>query len=166
MASIATAIIGNGGGQLLDGLAHVISAVKGKSPEDAAALEQLTAKYQSDILAANTELEKAHIDENIQLNSIAGQNVRADAQSGDKYVSRARPSIIYVGLFILAFNYIALAFLSRWGFKIADLPSMFWETWGVVSTGVVMTRTVDKLFGGQGGSVALPFGIRMDSKGD
>ena len=97
-----------------------------------------------------------------------GQNVRADAQSDDKFTRRARPGVIWVGLFIMAWSYVVIPVLSiHWSFlKPVEFPAMFWETWGVIATGVVVTRSADKLFGGAGGSLQLPFGVRADSKGN
>jgi hypothetical protein len=163
---MATAIANILSGNALTGLSKVIDSIKGHSPEDAAALaqanltmQQLREKYAADFAMAQ-------IDENEKLNDTAGQNIRAEATSGDKYTQRARPSIIYVGLAIFVFNFCVLAFMSKWGWHVTDLPAAFWEAWTIVSTGYVFARTGDKTLGGQGGSIQLPFGIKFDSKGD
>jgi hypothetical protein len=168
MASVITNLLG---GNLLDGVSKVIDSIKGKSPEDAAKLEQLKEQYQEEFLKAQVDLAKSQTDANVQLNSIAGQNVRADATSGDKFTARARPAIIWVGLFIMAWNYVTVPLLAiHYRIAVVAFPDMFWEIWGVVATGVVMTRTVDKaaqtLLGGSGGCATLPLGIKLESKGD
>jgi hypothetical protein len=154
------------GGNALGGVASIINAIKGKNPEDAAKLQELLEKHQDAILAAQVAQDQAQRDENVSLNSIAGQNVRADAQSGDKFTGRARPAVIWVGLGIMAWNYVVVPMMAiHFKIQIVTFPDMFWETWGVVATGVVMTRTADKLFGGAGGSVQA-FGMKAESKGD
>jgi hypothetical protein len=121
---------------------------------------QLAMKYQS-------EFALAKIDENIQLNKIAGENVRADAQSGDLFTARARPAILWVGLGVIVWNYCFMpVLLLHWKFTPITLPDWFWDTWKYLSLGVVFARTFDKVFGGAGGSLKLPFGVALDSKGE
>lgn len=170
MASIVSALMGTAGGGLLDGAAKLVNSIKGKNPEDAAKLQELLSKHQDLLVQTDADVERARIQSNVDLNRIASENVKADAQSGDKWTARARPSIIYVGVIILLVNYAVLAFLQKWGFKPIDFPSMFWESWSIVATGVVFTRSgdkiADKVLGGAGGSIQAPFGIKLDSKGD
>lgn len=156
--------VGQGVGQ---GIAAVVNAIKGRNPEDAAKLQELLTKHEDLIVQTQADLAKQQSVENIELNATAGQNVRADAQSGDKFTSRARPGIIWVGLFIMSWSYVVIPMLAiHWTYlKPVDFPSMFWEVWGIVATGVVMTRTADKLFGGAGGSVK-GLGINIESKGE
>jgi hypothetical protein len=167
MASVVSGIFGGGLQGAGQGIAAVINAIKGKNPEDAAKLQELFTKHEDTILQVNADLQKAQMEENAALNETAGLNVRADAQSGDKFTSRARPGIIWVGLFIMSWSYVVIPMLAiHWQYlKPVDFPSMFWEVWGIVATGVVFTRTADKLFGGAGGAIQ-GLGLKMESKGD
>lgn len=169
MGGVVASIFGGGAGALTGGIASIINSIKGRNPEDAAKLQELMSKHEDLIVQTQADLEKAQRDENVKLNEIAGQNVRADAQSGDKWNARARPGVIWCGIVVLLINYGVIPFLQKYGFKPLDFPVYFWETWGVVTTGVVFTRTVDKAaqtaLGGLGGSFK-GFGLNIDSKGD
>ena len=167
MASAITNLLG---GNLLTGVAQVINSIRGKNPEDAAKLEQLKQQYESEFLAAQTDLAKAQISENVAMNAAASQNIQAEAKE-NWYTSAARPSIIWVGLLLMAWNYGVVAPLSRrWGLMPVELPEWFWGAWKVCALGYVFARTADKsaatLLGGAGGSLQLPFGVKVDSKGD
>jgi hypothetical protein len=174
MASILTNLLSGGIEGAGTGIAKVIDSIKGKSPEDAAKLAQIAAdtqalqmKYAAEFQAGQSDLQKASIAENVSLNDIAGQNVRADATNGDKYTSRARPSVIYVGLAVILWNYCLIpVLLYKWKFTPVVLPDMVWQAWLYISLGVVFTRTADKFFGGAGGSVDLPFSTKLASKGE
>lgn len=156
-------------GGLLDGVSKVINSIRGKSPEDAAKLEQLKTQYETEFMQAQAELEKAKIKENVDLNQIAGQNIQTEAK-GNWFTSAARPSVIWMGNVVLLWNYIGRPMFVKWQLAPVNLPDMFWWTWGVVVTGYVFTRTAQdvagNLLGGAGGSAQLPFGIKLDSKGD
>ena len=162
MASVVTNLLSGG---LLDGVSKVINSIRGKNPEDAAKLEALKQQYQAEFLQAQTELAKATMDENVRLNDIAGQNIRAE--QGSKYTAWARPSVIYAWIAVIIYNYIISGLIGK---QPIVMPDMFWEVSGIVITGYVFTRTgqeiASKVLGGQGGSMQLPLGVKMDSKGD
>lgn len=148
------------------GIAAVIDAIRGKSPEDAAKLAQIAADVQELQTKYQGEFALAKINENVSLNQTASANIQAESKSTG-YAANARPSVIYGGLFIALINYAILALIPQhYGFKPIDVPSTFWDIWCVCVTGYVFARTADKVFGGQGGSASLPFGIKIDSKGD
>jgi holin (3TMs family) len=162
---MASAIANILGGGALKGAADIINAIKGHSPEDAAKLQELVTKHQDLLAQLDVEREKNRYDADVRMNDIAGQNIRAEQNS--RFSAWARPGVIWGGLFILMWNYCVLVTLPpRWGYKPFDFPSLFWEIWGICVTGYVFARTADKLFGGEGGSMQLPFGIKMESKGD
>lgn len=158
-------------GGLLDGISKVIDSIRGKSPADAAKLEELKTTYQSDILKVQADLAKAQIQANSDLNATAGANIRAESQSRNWLVQLARPSVIWMGNFLLLWNYGAVPMVGiKYHILPVTLPDMFWWTWGTVVTGYVFARTAQeiggKVLGGSGGSAQLPFGIKLDSKGD
>lgn len=163
---MATALVNILSGGALAAIPKIIDSIRGKSPEDAAKLEESlnTIAAARDKYAADFAL--AQIDENVKLNDVAGQNIRAEAASS-KYAADARPSVIYAGLIVILANYALLAIVPRtWGWKPVEIPNIVWEIWCVCVTGYVFARSGDKLFGGAGGSLSLPFGIKADSKGD
>jgi hypothetical protein len=166
MASVVTNLLAGGGGALLTGVSQVIDSIKGKNPGDALALQTLTQQYQTEFLAAQTDLAKSQMAEDEQLNATAGANIQAD-DKGDWFTRDARPAVIWVGLLILFVNYGCLSIIPpRFGYKPTVFPDLFWQVWGICVTGYVCARSADKLFGGSGGSLQLPFGIKADSKGD
>ena len=164
--SIVSSLLSGGLQGAGQGIAAVINAIKGKSPEDAAKLAQINADLAELSAKYESEFQLAKINENIQLNQTASANIRAESKSTG-YAANARPSVIYGGLLIALVNYAILALIpSHHGFKPIDVPSTFWDIWCVCVTGYVFARTADKVFGGQGGTANLPFGIKIDSKGD
>jgi hypothetical protein len=102
MATILSGIANLASGGLLTGISGLINTIRGKSPEDAMKLQELASKYQEDILAAD-----------VQMQQIAGDNIQADAKSGDKFTQRARPSFMYIVECILVCNYIVFPLMNR-----------------------------------------------------
>jgi hypothetical protein len=158
MASIVTNILSGGA---LAGISKVIDSIRGRSPEDAAKLQELLTKHEDTVLQVNADLEKAKMQENVSLNETAGQNIRAE--QNDKYTARSRPTVIYAWIAVVLYNYIVTSLIGK---QPVIMPDMFWEVSGIVITGYVFARTGDKLFGGNGGSMQLPFGVKINSQGD
>lgn len=156
------------GGSLLDSIKGLISQFH-MSPED-------KAKLQADLDAQKDQFAAAQNDYNVKLNDIAGQNIRAEEQSGDKYTERARPSVIWVGLFVIVWNYcgpgpVIAALTNHWLHLtvpiVLDLPVYFWEAWTAIALGYVINRTVDKALALPGDSqIKLPFGIQIGNSGN
>jgi len=98
---------------------------------------------------------------NVQLNSIAGQNIRAEETNNDKYTERARPTVIWMGCGLIAWNYgIVPVFCSHWHLNPVTLPDAFWWTWGTVVTGYVFSRGMEKVAQMPGDSqITLPLGL-------
>lgn len=79
-----------------------------------------------------------------QRDSEVEQTIRAELQAkerimvaemaqGDNYTKRARPTVIYMGLLIIAFNYCLIPLIQMWAeMTIAPfgLPTEFWVAWG------------------------------------
>lgn len=145
------------GGSLFDSVGKIISQFH-MSPED-------KAKVQAELEAQKAAIQTAENDYNAKLNDIAGQNIRAEEQSGDKYTVRARPSVIWVGLAVIVWNYCLMNFLTRWGFTVMNLPDAFWWTFSTVTTGYVFNRTAEKIMQMPGdSSIKLPFGVQLGQK--
>ena len=127
------------GSSLLQSVQGIISQFH-MSPED-------KAKLQAQLEEQKAQFEAAENDYNVKLNDIAGQNIRAEQQSGDKYVTRARPSWAWGGLIIIAWNYCVMPVLQRFnvGAGPVVLPDAFWWTVGTVVTGYVFNRTAQEI---------------------
>jgi hypothetical protein len=103
----------------------------------------------------------------IKLNETAGQNIRADAQSGDKFTERARPTFMYIVEAILAFNFIGVPIVQLiTGKAIApfNLPADLLTLFGVCVTGYVMSRSVDKAVALPGDSNISILGAKISNK--
>jgi Holin of 3TMs, for gene-transfer release len=71
----------------------------------------------------------------------ASANIRAEAQSGDRYTSRARPSYIYVTLWILLGNYFLFPLIGKQPVTFPD--ALFW-LFGSCILGYTGARSWDK----------------------
>lgn len=56
--------------------------------------------------------------------------IKAEMASGDNYTKRARPTIVYFGLVVIAWNYCIRPMVP--GFEPIELPTDFWLAWGGV----------------------------------
>lgn len=145
------------GGNLIDAVKGIISQFH-MSPEDKAKLNaQIDQEHDAFVQAEN--------DYNVKLNSIAGENIRAEAADG-AYSRNARPSVIWIGLGAIVWNYCLVpVFGFHWHMTPTELPTYFWEAWGVICTGYVFNRTAEKIMGMPGdSSIKLPFGIQVGQK--
>lgn len=73
--------------------------------------------------------------------------ITAELAQGDAYTKRARPTIIYYGLAITAWNYSlvpVIAKLAHIDLPPLDLPDVFWQVWGGVAGLYVLGRTAEK----------------------
>jgi hypothetical protein len=71
----------------------------------------------------------------------------AELQQGDSYTKRARPTVVYVGLLFIFFNYCLVPLLvhlfgNRQAAFQMDLPGGFWAGW----SGIVATWSVGRTF--------------------
>src|SRR6185437_9823102 len=96
MASIATQLLG---GDLLNAINGLIDRIKGKSPEDAAKLAELTQKYQDDILAADQA-------------ALVSVNTTMQAEAKSEHWAQWiwRPTVGFTFCAVLINNYIALPY--------------------------------------------------------
>jgi hypothetical protein len=104
MASIVTNLLGGG---IFQGVNGLIDRIKGKSPEDAAKLAELAAKYQSDILAADVTARQNQADVN-----------KAEAASNSVFVAGWRPFIGWVCGSALAYEFVLRPLLT-WAAELA-----------------------------------------------
>jgi hypothetical protein len=129
------------------------------SPEDAAKAKQAIAD-------ASATAAKTAADYDVQLNTIASANIRADDTTSDKFTERARPSFMYVIIFVLAFNYAGIPLAEIFGSHVLPitLPADLLTLFGVAITGYSMSRTAEKIAALPGDSQMSVMGIKIGNK--
>ena len=73
--------------------------------------------------------------------------VVAELSQGDAYTKRARPTLIYFGMALIAFNYCAVPLAQTFvGVAIApfELPGEFWLAWGGAVSVYALGRSAEK----------------------
>lgn len=143
---------------VLDSVTNVIGEFH-LSPEDKLKFEQAKSE-----LAQRAAESAANYD--CKLNDIAGQNIRADAMSGDKFTERARPSFLYVIIAVLAANYILIPLSSVFGCKAQPvaLPTDLLTLFGVAICGYGFSRTAEKVAALPGHSEVSVLGLKIGNK--
>lgn len=84
------------------------------------------------------------------LAEIQGQNIRAETQSGDAYVRRARPTFLYMMILGIGFSLIVFPLLNLATHKtlqVVEIPSAYLELFGVAFLGYTGARTWEKTRG-------------------
>src|SRR5882672_10401001 len=130
-------ILGGGVGQLFKDIVGTFHA----SPEEKAKFQAAIDENQKEIQLAQIALEAKAQDTLARETEAAGANIRADAATGDKFTSRARPSFIYVMLGVLVANYVVFPVLSRPAIAFPD--ALFW-LFGSCMLGYTGARTWEK----------------------
>lgn len=67
----------------------------------------------------------------------------AEMTQGDNYTKRARPTVVYAGLIIMALNYMVLPWVAHFSGQLLptiEIPAIFWTAWG----GVVATWSIGR----------------------
>lgn len=111
------------------------------SPEDRAKYQAAIDENQTQVQLAQINLQAKAEDTLAREVEAAGANIRAEAGSGDKYTSRARPSVIYVVLGILVANYVLFPVLGKPPLAFPD--PLFW-LFGSCVLGYTGARSWDK----------------------
>jgi hypothetical protein len=144
------------------GIASLAQTIIERFVPDPAAKAQALQQLQANQL----ELVKMQDDLETKLNDVAGQNIRADASSGDKFTQRARPLFMYMVEAILGFNYIGVPIAQMFGSKVApiSLPADLLTLFGVCVTGYVFARTADKVSSLPGDSKVSILGMTIGNK--
>lgn len=96
-----------------------------------------------------SEEEKRTLSQEMELELLRSQTdiIQAEAQSDDRYVSRARPTFLYIGYLVLIFNFILLPLLQfATGSTINPIifPEGFWYLFGTGYLGYTGFRSADK----------------------
>lgn len=67
--------------------------------------------------------------------------LKSELEQGDKYTKRARPTVVYGGLVMIAFNYCLAPLFGTAAF---ELPVEFWAAWGGIVSSWVIGRSYEK----------------------
>lgn len=130
------------GGDTVSGLVlGVLDRIK-LAPEKKAEIEMALQQNAHELRKMELELKKAEQDAISREIEAASANIRAEAQSGDKYTSRARPSFIYMMLGIMTCNYIIFPVISR---PIIEFPEPLFWLFGSVMLGYTGARSWEKI---------------------
>ena len=89
----------------------------------------------------------------------------AELTQGDNYTKRARPTLIYAGLLIIAWNYSAVPFLGavmNISVPFMPLPAEFWYAWGGAVATWSIGRTMERR-GSKNNLVSLVTGNKHSS---
>lgn len=84
--------------------------------------------------------------------------IKAEMASGDNYTKRARPTIVYFGLLVIAWNYCILPYFHL---PPVELPGDFWLAWGGVVGVWSAGRSAEKI-GVQGKVTSAITGNKYD----
>jgi len=128
------------GGTLLNSVKGIIGEFHA-SPEVKAQMQAALDANKTQIDLAQLNLEAKAQDALAREVEAASANIRAEAASGDKYTSRARPSFLYVMLGILATNYVVFPLLGKAALVFPD--ALFW-LFGSCMLGYTGARTWEK----------------------
>jgi len=135
----------------LSGIGEVADLVKG-------VLDRFFPPEASPELRAATE--QALIQEISNRDKAKAQIISAEMQQQDNYTKRARPTVVYGGLVMIAINYVIFPLIGRFLalYKGADvvylklveplqLPTEFWVAWGGVVGTWILGRSAEKIKG-------------------
>lgn len=128
------------GGNLGQVFKDVVGTFK-LSPEDKAKFQAAVDENATQVQLAQINLQAKAEDTLASEVQAASANIRADAATGDKYTSRARPSVIYVVLGILTANYVLFPVLGKPPLAFPD--PLFW-LFGSCVLGYTGARSWDK----------------------
>ena len=72
----------------------------------------------------------------------------SELKQGDKYTKRARPSVVYAGLFFIFLNYCIIPIaqqLASVEIKPTELPAEFWWAWGGICSTWMIGRSAERV---------------------
>lgn len=130
---ILSKILGGSAGEVVDKLAGAVDRFVTTDEERA----RIKLDFEKVLQARDSEIEQT-----IRAELSAQERILvAELTQGDNYTKRARPTIIYAGLFMMAWNY---CLTPLFGVKELALPEEFWIAWGGVVGVYSWGRTQEK----------------------
>lgn len=129
-------------------LSDILSGGVGKLFKDIVGTFKLTPEakleFDKELAAHEFELKKIDAELESKLSDIASQNIQAEAKSGDKYTSRARPTFLYLMNIILGCNFLLFPLINR---PVIVLPKPLFWLFGSCMLGYTGARTWEKIYG-------------------
>ena len=122
------------GGSIAEAVGDVVRIFKVDATQAAEHKHEL-AKIQADLESKIADFQAREIE-------AASANIRAEAGSGDRYTSRARPSFIYVMLSIFVCNYIIFPLAGR---PLLEFPEPLFWLFGSCMLGYTGARAWEKV---------------------
>lgn len=135
---LLSSILGGGVGQLVKDVVGTFQL----SPEAKLEFEAKLVENEFQLRKIDAELEAKVLDAQAREIEAASSNIRAEAQSGDKFTSRARPTFLYIVYVILINNYVVIPWAGRTPVEFPE--ALFW-LFGTVMTGYVASRGWEKV---------------------
>lgn len=137
--SIFSELIGGGAGGVGELVKKVVGTFK-LDPETKAKLDAAVEENKFQLAKIDADLES-------KLADIQGQNIRADAQSGDKFTSRARPAFLWmmtsaIGIALIVFPIINL--IKTGQPVVLEIPDSFLQLFGLGFLGYTGARSWEK----------------------
>jgi hypothetical protein len=129
------------GGNIGELFKDVIGAFK-LSPEKKAEMQAIIDTNSHEIAVKQVELESKMQDAISKEIDAASANIRAEASSGDKFTSRARPSFMYMMLAIMLSNYIIFPLINK---PCIEYPEALFWLFGSSVLGYTGARTWEKI---------------------
>lgn len=129
------------GGSLGSAVKDIVGAFK-IDPTKKAEFQAAIDAASHEIAIKQAEYESKLLDVQTKEIETASANIRAEAASGDKYTSRARPSFLYMCIGILGWNFIAVPLFHH---TPLDLPEPLFWLFGSCMLGYTGARTWEKL---------------------
>ncbi|MHA2053376.1 MAG: 3TM-type holin [Candidatus Hodarchaeales archaeon] len=133
--SFLTKILGSGAKELAGGFKNIIGAFK-LAPEEKAKVDLAIEQFVHEKFIAMEKSARSEIEAKEKI-------LVAELQQGDNFTKRARPTVVYVGLGAVVFNYCVIPLLQLIaGIEVNPfaLPAEFWAGW----SGIVMTWSIGR----------------------
>ena len=124
-------LVGGGVGEIVESVGNVVDKFVTTDEEKAKAKLEL----QKLIQKRDSEIEQT-LRQNLQAKE---RILVAELTQGDNYTKRARPTVVYSGLAMIAINYVVAPLI---GMEAVALPAEFWYAW----SGVVATWSIGRSF--------------------
>lgn len=125
------------GGGTLGAVNNIIKDFKG----DPNAKNQLAELVQQN----EAQFKLADLQAQVQLNQIASDNLKADAQSASWLARNARPYFLFMGTNLIFFNYLVPLLGQHWHVVPIDLPPLFYKIFCGAFLGYVAGRSTEKI---------------------
>jgi hypothetical protein len=138
---IVNAIGSIAGGGIKDLILGVLDRIK-LNPEEKAKIQLQLEQNSFELQKLQMELEAKEKEQLAREIETASANLRAEAQSGDKYTARARPTFLYLVMLILGWNYIVVPLIHR---VPLELPEPLFWLFGSAVLGYTGARTWENL---------------------